>query len=116
MRARKKSLFLFVLKPVAVILLVAMVFGVVWLRSSVVSLEYRLSHLEKKRTELMKDKKTLLARRANLLYVGRLEQAAGSAGFAFPDRVKVVYVQERNDRRPFTATAAVSGAAPKAVN
>lgn len=117
MRGRKKSVLMFLAKPAALLLLLAMVFAVVWLRSSVVSLEYRLSHLEKKKTELMKDRKTLLAQRANLLYVGRLEQAsAGSAGFTFPDRVKVVYVQERKDRRAFTASAAVSGGRAKAVN
>ncbi|MEW5745649.1 MAG: hypothetical protein AB1805_09480 [Nitrospirota bacterium] len=107
MRGRKRSWIVCLLKPVMLLALLVMIFSVVWLRSSVVSMEYTLSHLEKKRAELTKDRKGLLAARANLLSVGRLEHAAADGtGFAFPDRVKVVYVQEQKDRKAYKTSLA----------
>jgi hypothetical protein len=94
MRRRKNNWFIALLKPVSLLTLLFMVFGIVWLRSSVVSLEYSLSNLEKKRAELMREKKGLAAEQANLLYIGRLQSVASNGtGFEFPDRVRVVYVK-----------------------
>ena len=94
MRRRKKNWFIAFLKPVSLLMLLFMIFGIVWLRSSVVSLEYSLSNLEKKKSELMREKKVLAAEQANLLYIGRLQSiASNGAGFEFPDRVRVVYVR-----------------------
>jgi hypothetical protein len=99
MMRRKESRLVGWLKPLSIALLLFMIFTIVWLRSSVVSLEYTLSRLEKKGAELAGDRKTLLAERSNLLYVGRLENSsADGGGFSFPDRVKVVYVKKAKDR------------------
>lgn len=99
MSLRKRSRFIAVLKPLSVAALLFLVFAVVWLRSSVVSLEYGLSKLEKKKMELTRDKKILLAEQANLLYVGRLQSAAANGSeLAFPDRVKVIYVAKARDK------------------
>ncbi len=88
------------LKPASLLMLLFMIFGIVWLRSSVVSLEYSLSILEAKKSELMREKKVLAAEQANLLYIGRLQSVASNGtGFEFPDRVRVVYVKSsrKND-------------------
>lgn len=104
---RKENRLICLLKPVSVVLLLLSIFTIVWLRSSFVSLEYSISSLEKKRTELMRDRKLLAAERAGLLSVERFEKVANSTvngGFAFPDRVKVVYVKRAKDKEPYMAS------------
>jgi hypothetical protein len=108
MRCRKGNGFISVLKPLSIALLLFMVFGIVWLRSSVVSLEYSLSNLEKKKSGIMKENKTLAAEQANLLYVGRLQNVASNgAGLEFPDRVRVVYVNTSGKPNVYTASLTV---------
>lgn len=104
MRCRRRSWFVGVLKPLSIVMLLFMIFTIVWLRSSVVSLEYRLSSLEKKKVELARDRKLLLAERSNLLAIGRLENTAAGSGFAFPDRMRVVYVKKGGDSNTYKAS------------
>ncbi|MCL4455917.1 MAG: hypothetical protein M1147_12885 [Nitrospirae bacterium] len=105
MMMRKENRFLSVLKPLAVIMLLISVFGIVWLRSSFVTIEYRISSLEKKKNVLMKERKMLAAERASLLSVERIGSATADK-FAFPDRVKVVYVRKTKDEEPYRASFA----------
>ena len=109
MRRKKSNWFMALLKPVSLLTLLFMIFGIVWLRSSVVSLEYSLSNLEKKRSELMREKKVLAAEQANLLYIGRLQSVASNGtGFEFPNRVRVVYVRASGKRDIYKASLTVS--------
>ncbi|MBZ0158059.1 MAG: hypothetical protein K8I29_17820 [Alphaproteobacteria bacterium] len=110
MRYRKESFFVRFLRWLSVATLLFSFFAIVWLRSSVVSLEYSLSRLEKRETDLAKEKKSLVAERANLLYVGRLEAvAANGSGFVFPDRMKVVYVKREMKQEPYKVAMTVTG-------
>ena len=98
---RRKNRFVELLKPLSIMLLLFSIFGTVWLRSGIVSLEYRLSRLENKKKELMRDTKVMLAERANLLSVERFEKVAmDGTGFTFPDRVRVVFVKKANEQEP----------------
>jgi cell division protein FtsL len=97
---RRKNRALQVLRPLAMVVLLVMIFSLVWLRSTVVSLEYRLCQLEKKKIELAKDKKLLAAEKARLISAERLGQVASSE-FVFPDRVKVVAVVRNSDSGPY---------------
>jgi len=98
---RRKNRFVELLKPLSIVLLLFSIFGTVWLRSGIVSLEYRLSRLENKKKELMRDTKVMLAERASLLSVERFEKVAmDGTGFTFPDRVKVVFVKKANEQEP----------------
>lgn len=107
---RKQNRFVWLLKPLSVMAVLVSVFGTVWLRSSVVSLEYRLSSLEKKKAGLMREAKTLMAERASLLSVERFENVAmNGLGFTFPDRVKVVYVKKAGDNEPRKASLSADG-------
>lgn len=109
MRRRKKNWFIALLKPVSLLMLLFMIFGIVWLRSSVVSLEYSLSNLDKKKSELMKERKVLAAEQANLLYIGRLQSVASNGTvFEFPDRVRVVYVKESGKSDIYKASLTVA--------
>jgi anaerobic C4-dicarboxylate transporter len=87
----RKSMTVRVLKPLSTMVLLLMIFGLVWLRSTVVSLEYGLCQMEQKKIELEKEKKLLAAEKARLASAERLGQAA-NAEFVFPDRVKVLAV------------------------
>jgi len=107
---RRKNRFVELLKPLSIMLLLFSIFGTVWLRSGIVSLEYRLSRLENKKKELMRDTKVLLAERANLLSVERFEKVAmDGTGFTFPDRVKVVFVKKANEQEPRKAALLTRG-------
>lgn len=98
---RRKNRFAEMLKPVSVVLLLFSIFGTVWLRSGIVSLEYRLSTLENRKRELMRDTKGLLAEKASLLSVERFEKVAmDGTGFTFPDRVRVVFVKRADEQEP----------------
>ncbi|MCC6345624.1 MAG: hypothetical protein IT388_00395 [Nitrospirales bacterium] len=112
MRYRKESFLIRLLRWLSVAALLFSFFAIVWLRSSVVSVEYSLSRLEKKEADLAKEKKTLVAERANLLYVGRLEAvAANGSGLVFPDRAKVVYVKRAMKQEPYKVALMVKGEA-----
>ncbi|MEW6739652.1 MAG: hypothetical protein ACOYU2_01340 [Nitrospirota bacterium] len=105
---RRQNRLIAMLKPLSIAMLLLSIFSIVWLRSSFVSLEYGISSLEKKKSVLMKDRKMLAAERASLLSVERFEKVAGNStvnsGFAFPDRVKVVYVKKAKDNEPYRAS------------
>lgn len=95
MRYMRRNRFAAFLKPFMTVLLAFSVFGLIWLRSSVVSLEYKINDLEKKRDAMTIQRKLYAAERAKLLSVERFEKASVSgSGFGFPDRVKVVYVKK----------------------
>lgn len=105
---RRQNRLISMLKPLSIAILLMSIFSIVWLRSSVVSLEYSISSLEKKKAVLMRDRKMFVAEKASLLSIERLEKIAGNStvnsGFVFPDRVKVVYVKKTNNDEPYMAS------------
>lgn len=101
MKKRNRSVSF--LKPVFFLTMLFLVFGLVWLRSGVISLEYSISRLEAQKEELLRDRKLLAAKRANLLSLDKFETAS-ARGFVFPDRVKVVYVKRVEDGGTFKAS------------
>jgi hypothetical protein len=108
MALMRKNRLLSVLKPISIVLLCISVFTLVWLRSGIVSLEYKISNLEKKKTELIISREILIAERASLLSIERFKNSALSGEkFAFPDRVKVVHVKRTADVEPYRASVVV---------
>lgn len=95
-------------KPFSIAMLLLSIFSIVWLRSGIVSLEYKISNLEKKKTELIISREILIAERASLLSIERFKNSALSGEkFAFPDRVKVVHVKRTADVEPYRASVVV---------
>ncbi len=88
------------LKALSILSILLLIFGIIWLRSSIVSLEYNISSLEKKKLHLMKENKGIVAEKARLLALERFENS-DSRGFVFPDRVRVVYVKETTNKEPY---------------
>jgi hypothetical protein len=113
-RMRKSSTFSLVFKPLCMVLLLFSLFSMVWLRSSVTSAAYTVRELEDKRTTEIKEMKSLLAERSRLMALSNVEfprqgSAQGgrklvSAGYVFPDRVKVIHVQRMKGPEVYRAS------------
>ncbi len=99
-------------RPLAVLLLLLGLFGLVWLRSSVTSVAYGIRDLEEKRTAELKESKALLAERSRLMalsnidYSGRrqAERKLVSGTFVFPDRINVVHVTRSKGPEAYKAS------------
>jgi predicted PurR-regulated permease PerM len=101
----RKSRTVSVLKVLSIFLLLALVFGVVMLRSNVTSLEYTLSKLEKAKLEAQRDQKSLVAQKAGLMTLTRVEKTdLSDMGFSFPERKRVVYVRGPETQGPYRAS------------
>lgn len=95
-----KLLYMPMTKIFCFIFIILLVFGIVWLKSNVISLEYKISSLEKKKVQLMKENKVIIAQKARLLALERFENNE-ARGFVFPDRIRVVYIQESSLKEPY---------------
>lgn len=104
----------FIYKPACIIVLLFGLFGMVWLRSSVVAISYDLRNLDEKKIESLKEMKTLLAERSKVISVtniGSSFQGRGnkdyknvSSDYVFPDRVKVIQVKRRSGTEAYRAS------------
>jgi hypothetical protein len=89
------------LKALSLILLVVLVFSVIWLRTSVTRIEYKLSDLEKAKIEALRVQKAMVAQKASLVALTRVERTDLTGhGFSFPERTKVVYVRGMGEAAP----------------
>ncbi|MCI4625577.1 MAG: cell division protein FtsL [Candidatus Magnetoovum sp. WYHC-5] len=76
------------------------IFSMVWLRSSIKTLEYRLGIFQQKQIELMKERRNLLVKKDNLLSISNIDHIAiKKMGFDFPDRTKVIYIKDKGVAR-----------------
>ncbi len=93
-------------KPLCVVILLSGLFGLVWLRSGVVTTAYDLRNLEEKKMSSLKERKILLAERAKLMSLekidasfrgnvqGNTKLAAGDSMFS--NRVRVIHIKRNN--------------------
>lgn len=96
-KLRNRSVVQYFIKPFFIAFLICGIFSIVWLRSSITSIEYTISELENKKMDRLRETKTLMAERASILSMQKVERTAvQNLGLVFPDRTKVVYVKERN--------------------
>ncbi|HSB51716.1 MAG TPA: hypothetical protein VLD40_03575, partial [Dissulfurispiraceae bacterium] len=102
---RRRNRLVKILKPLSLVMTLALLFGVVWLRSTVVSLEYKLSELECTQKILARDNKLLAADKAKLSSIGRFDSTGH--GFIIPDRVQVVYVKQAGAGDAYKASYSV---------
>lgn len=114
MRGRTdRSMLSFFYTPLCILLLIFCLFELIWLRSGLVTVAYDVRTLEEKRMEALKETKTLLAARANLMSLEKLEgsfrkngqdeKTYASGGYVFPDRLKVVYIKKGRGAEPLKA-------------
>jgi len=114
-RKKKRNGRVLLLKWLCGILLVGAFFATVSLKSGIVNLEYSINKLEKKKQDLMTERKLLAAKSAKLLSVNRVEKATATSGFSFPDRTKVVYVQKTKDADIYRASYLASRKTPPGI-
>ena len=114
MRRSDNDFLSLIYKPLCIIFLLFGLFGLVRLRSNVVSISYNLRTLEEKKTESMKEMKMLLADRAkfiSLANIGPSFQGKGNGDYkpvnseyVFPDRVKVIHVKRHTGPETYKAS------------
>ena len=99
---KNKILFAALLKPLIIVLLLFGLFGIVYLRSSVMKLEYTIGALEKEKMEHLRERKMLLAEKTSLLSFEKIEASLGmSQGFVLPDRIRVIHVKKQEEVSPY---------------
>ncbi len=87
-------------------------FGLIWLRSSVTTVAYDLRNLEDKKGEALKNEKILLAERARLMSLEKIDVSlqtnsqdeGGYTEYVFPDRTKVVHIAGSRGPQPYQAS------------
>ncbi|UCG79195.1 MAG: cell division protein FtsL [Nitrospirota bacterium] len=92
------------LKLMLVPMIIISVFILVWLKSEITSIEYRISQYESERMNLLKKRKELIVKRSDSLSVKNIEAIAmDKLGLTFPDRKKVIYVKRGEEPYNFKA-------------
>lgn len=97
-------------RPLLIACLLLGLFGLIWLRSRVVAVNYKIHNLEEKKLSALTDMKLLLADRAKLMSLAKIDASPkGTAAdkryadneYVFPDRVKVVHVRRVKGVEPY---------------
>ncbi len=83
--------FSFVIKVMLFLLVLISIFATLWIRSAIISTEYRLSNLEQQKKELLKERRILVAEKASLTSFVRIDTA--NHEIVLPDRKKVFFIQ-----------------------
>lgn len=99
-------LFPGILKLFIVVLLILGMFGIVYLRSGVMKIEYTIGELEKTKMNYLKERKMLIAEKTSLLSFEKIEASLNSnQDFILPDRIMVIHVEKQEGASPYkTAT------------
>lgn len=100
-----RNMISFICNALFITLLILGVFGLVYLRSSVMKLEYNLGDLEKAKMNYLRERKTLLAEKTGLLSLEKFDVSPGETyGFVFPDRIRVIHVKKQKESLPYKAS------------
>ncbi len=93
-------------KPLCVVILLSGLFGLIWLRSGVVTIAYDLRNLEEKKMDSLKDRKILLAERAKLMSLEKIdasfrgnlqaETRLAAGDNMFSNRVRVIHIKRNS--------------------
>lgn len=96
----------FLYKPLCVVILLSGLFGLIWLRSGVVTIAYDLRNLEEKKMDSLKDRKLLLAERAKLMSLEKIdasfrgnvqaETKLVAGDNMFSNRVRVIHIKRNS--------------------
>lgn len=99
-----KSILAYFIKPLLFIMIFIGIFGLVWLRSGIIAIEYQIGMLEKEKTDALREKKLLIAERASMLSIKEVGERGMVTGLTFPDRKKVLYVKKDNQWETYSAS------------
>lgn len=91
-------------KCIACLAVILGIFGLVWLRSGIIRVEYELGSLERELGGVLRERKDLVAERASMFSVCKVADGAQQRlGLEFPDRSKVFYVTRDKGEIPVEA-------------
>ena len=80
-------------------------FAIVWLRASVVNIEYELGDLETQRADLYRERKIVVAQRASLYSAEKIENVAiKRLGMSLPERENIFFVKRTTVAGAFKAS------------
>ncbi len=106
-------------KPLCVVILLSGLFGLIWLRSGVVTTAYDLRNLEEKKMASLKERKILLAERAKLMSLEKIDASfrgtvQGDARLTagenmFSNRVRVIHIKRNSVPGTYRASLQVEG-------
>jgi hypothetical protein len=104
-------------KPLCAVILLLGLFGLIWLRSSVVTVAYDLRNLEEKKMDSLKERNILLAERAKFMslekigasFRGSMHESPTLAASEniFSNRVRVIHIQRNGTPGPYRASLTV---------
>lgn len=78
------------------------VFALIWLRTTVVNLEYEISELGKQKMELMREERFTSTEKANYYSVEKIEKnAIKRLGMSLPEREKIFFVKKVRGAAPY---------------
>ncbi len=81
------------------------IFALVWLRTAVVNLEYKVGELDKQKVELVREKKLVIARRASFYSAKKIEDMAiKRLGMRLPERENIFFVKRTKGAGPYRAS------------
>ena len=84
---------------------VVSLFTIIWLKAAVVNIKYELGELDKTKTELVRERKLVVAKRANFYSTERIEKVAlNRLGMSLPMRENVFYVKRTMAAGPYRAS------------
>jgi len=79
-------------------------FAIIWLRAAVINMEYELGELDKMKAELIRERKMVVAQRANFYSTEKIEKVAmDRLGMTLPVRDNVFYVKRTPAAGPYKA-------------
>jgi hypothetical protein len=99
---RKQGILGRAVKPLLILMLLIGVFGLVKMRAAIVSVEYDIGELEKKKAELLTQRKALQAEFSAMLSLKSVE--GRELELVFPDRERVIYVKRDGVNKPYAAS------------
>jgi len=83
----------FVIKPLAMALVLAGIFSLVWMRTRVMEVKYHIAEVERSRDALLAEQKKLIALKTRFASPGRIASQARTLGLHVPDRADVYLVR-----------------------
>ncbi len=85
--------------------IVVSIFALIWFRTTVVNLEYKLGELDKQKVELVREKRLVTARRASFYSAKKIEDMAiKQLGMSLPERENIFFVKRTTDAGPYRAS------------
>jgi cell division protein FtsL len=80
-------------------------FTIIWLKAAVVNMKYELGELDKTKAELVRERKLVVAQRANFYSTEKIEKVAlNRLGMTLPMRENVFYVKRTLAAGPYKAS------------